>query len=186
MLKLEPELIFKEKNKNKLFSIAIDGPAGSGKSTVAKALSHLLGILYVDTGAMYRAAAYYCIQKGVDCLDEPSVKALLDEINIDIDIIGGEQHIFLNKKDITSEIRTGEIGNAASDVATLLPMREKLVAIQQQIAGGKSVVMDGRDIGTVVLPNAKYKIYLTAALDERARRRFKDFELSGKNSGSFE
>ena len=164
----------------KIYSIAIGGPAGSGKSTVAKILSEKLGIVYVDTGAMYRTAAYYCMTNGIDTKDGNAVAAAMEKINMDIKTVDGVQHMILNGEDVTAFIRTAEVGQGASDVGTFVPVRDKLVEMQQKIAEKISVVMDGRDIGTVVLPNAEVKIYLNADVTERAKRRLKDFELQGR------
>lgn len=164
----------------KVFSIAIDGPAGSGKSTVAKILSEKLGIIYVDTGAMYRTVAYYCFKEGLSTKDGKAVGTALNNIEMDIKMTGSVQHMILNGEDVTGLIRTAEIGQGASDVGVFIPVRDKLVEMQQKIAKKTSVVMDGRDIGTVVLPNAEVKIYLNADVKERAKRRLKDFVAQGK------
>lgn len=164
---------------NRIFAIAIDGPASSGKSTVAKALSKTLDILYVDTGAMYRAVAYFCINKGIKTTDEAAVNSVLDEINMDIKVIDGTQHIILNGEDVSGKIRNQEVGQGASDVAVFFEVRERLVEIQRDIAKNQSVVMDGRDIGTNVLKDAEYKIYLTASLEERAARRHAEYIAAG-------
>lgn len=164
----------------KVFSIAIDGPAGSGKSTVAKILSDELGIIYVDTGAMYRTVAYYCFKNGISTKDGEAVGTALKNIRMDIKMTDGVQRMILNGEDVTGLIRTAEIGQGASDVGVFVPVRDKLVEMQQEIAKKTSVVMDGRDIGTVVLPDAKVKIYLNADVEERAKRRLKDFAAQGK------
>lgn len=164
----------------KVFSIAIDGPAGSGKSTIAKILSDKLGIVYVDTGAMYRTVAYYCFKNGVSTKNGQAVTAALNNICMDIKMADGIQHMILNGEDVTGLIRTAEIGQGASDVGVFVPVRDRLVEMQQQIAKKTSVVMDGRDIGTVVLPDAEVKIYLNADVEERAKRRLKDFAAQGK------
>lgn len=164
----------------KIYSIAIDGPAGSGKSTIAKLLSEKLGIIYVDTGAMYRTVAYYCMENGIDTRDGKAVERALDDIKLEIKMTDGVQHMILNGRDVTGFIRTAEVGQGASDVGTFVPVRDRLVEMQQAMAKKCSVVMDGRDIGTVVLPNAEVKIYLNADVEERARRRLKDFEAQGK------
>ncbi|MEA4973301.1 Cytidylate kinase [bioreactor metagenome] len=164
----------------KVFSIAIDGPAGSGKSTVAKILSDKLGIIYVDTGAMYRTVAFYCFKNGVSTKDGEAVGTALKNIRMDIKMTDGVQRMILNGEDVTGLIRTAEIGQGASDVGVFIPVRDKLVEMQQEIAKKASVVMDGRDIGTVVLPDAKVKIYLNADVEERAKRRLKDFAAQGK------
>lgn len=167
--------------KNNIFAIAIDGPASSGKSTIAKSISKKLGILYVDTGAMYRAVALFCIRKGISTTDEDAVNSVLDEIDMDIKTIDGIQHIILNGEDVSDKIRTQEVGQGASDVAVFFNVRERLVEIQRNIAKEESVVMDGRDIGTNVLKDAQYKIYLTASLDERASRRYAEYVAAGEN-----
>ncbi len=164
----------------KIYSIAIDGPAGSGKSTIAKILSEKLGIIYVDTGAMYRTVALYCMENGISTTDGKAVKKALDDINLGIEMTDGVQRMILNGRDVTSLIRTAEAGQGASDVGTIVAVRDKLVEMQQKMAQKTSVVMDGRDIGTVVLPNAEVKIYLNADVEERAKRRLKDFAAQGK------
>jgi len=166
---------------NDIFAIAIDGPASSGKSTIAKSLSKRLGILYVDTGAMYRAVALFCIRRGINTTDEKAVNSVLGEIDMQIKTIDGIQHIILNGEDVSDIIRTQEVGQGASDVAVFLNVRERLVEIQRNIAKKNSVIMDGRDIGTNVLKNAQYKIYLTASLEERASRRFAEYTAAGEN-----
>ena len=164
----------------KIYSIAIDGPAGSGKSTIAKILSEKLGIVYVDTGAMYRTVAYYCIENGIPTTDGKAVEKALENISMEIKMEDSVQHMILNGKDVTGFIRTPEAGQGASDVGTFIPVRDRLVEMQQKMASKISVVMDGRDIGTVVLPNAEVKIYLNAAVEERARRRLLEFQAQGK------
>ncbi|HCT63802.1 MAG TPA: (d)CMP kinase [Lachnospiraceae bacterium] len=164
------------------FSIAIDGPAGSGKSTVAKIISEKLGIIYVDTGAMYRAVALFCIRNGIETTDEVAVTAILPKIKIRIALENGLQKIFLEDEDVTGKIRTQEVGQGASDVGLILAVREKLVEIQRELAKGTSVIMDGRDIGTNVLTNARVKIYLNASVEERAKRRFGELESNGINA----
>lgn len=163
----------------KNFAIAIDGPAGSGKSTVAKIIAEKLGIIYVDTGAMYRAVALFCIRNGVDTTDEAAVNMLLPKIEIRIVLENGMQKIFLDDEDVTGKIRTQEVGQGASDVGLILAVREKLVEIQRELAKGASVIMDGRDIGTNVLTNAQVKIYLNASVEERAKRRLGELEGNG-------
>ncbi|NLK21748.1 MAG: (d)CMP kinase [Epulopiscium sp.] len=161
------------------YAIAIDGPAGAGKSTIAKQVANHLNIVYVDTGAMYRAVALYCIQYGINYNDQEEVKKILDEINIKIEYKEDNQIILLNNKDITEEIRTQEVTKAASTVATIHAVRIKMVEFQRDIAKDTSVVMDGRDIGTCVLPNANIKIFLTASVEERAQRRYKELCQKG-------
>lgn len=153
------------------FAIAIDGPAGSGKSTAAKETAKRLGMVYVDTGAMYRTVALACMRAGVSVSDEAAALSVLNRIDMRIEPEQGGQRIFLDGKDVTAEIRTPEIGKGASEVAAFRKVRERLVEIQQELARKYPVVMDGRDIGTVVLPDAELKIYLDAGVEERARRR---------------
>lgn len=164
----------------KSYVIAVDGPAGSGKSTVAKEIAKKLEIIYVDTGAMYRTVGFYCMQKGIDTQNENAVEAVLGEIKMEIKAEGGSQTILLNGQDVTAKIRTQEVGKAASDVAAILAVREKLVEVQRNLAKENSVIMDGRDIGTNVLPDAGVKIFLTAGADERTLRRCHELELLGK------
>lgn len=154
--------------------IAIDGPAGAGKSTIAKEVAKRLQWTYIDTGAMYRVVALDAINKEIDLADINSIIKEVDNIQIKVAHIDRNQHIFLNNEDVSLEIRSNEISQAASTVATIPEVREKLVKLQRQLAKEQDVVMDGRDIGTIVLPNADVKIFLTASLEERAKRRFKD------------
>lgn len=157
-----------------MISVAIDGPAGAGKSTVAKEVARKKGFIYVDTGAMYRAMALYMLREGVD-LDKPDaiVEACVRP-KIDIRYEGGEQCVYLNGENVTGLIRTGEVSRAASKSSAVRQVRERLVAMQQEIARENSVVMDGRDIGTKVLPDAPVKIYLTASAEVRAKRRYEE------------
>ena len=166
----------------KKFAVAVDGPAGSGKSTVAKEIAKALGILYIDTGAMYRTVGMACLKKGIDPADEGAVVAFLDDLDMKIFPEAGGQRILLDGEDITSRIRTEEIGKAASSVAAYQKVREKLVEIQQGLAKEQSVIMDGRDIGTKVLPDAEVKIYLDASVEERAKRRVGELEAQGKTA----
>lgn len=165
----------------KQYLIAIDGPVGAGKSTVAKITAKKLNIIYVDTGAMYRSVGLYVVRKGLDTKNSEHVKSVLDEINLDVRLSNEGQMIFLNGEDVTKLIRTPEISMAASDVSAVPEVRERMVHIQRELAKSKSVIMDGRDIGTVVLPNATSKIYLNANLDERATRRYKELLNKGQN-----
>ena len=162
------------------FSIAIDGPVGAGKSTIAKLVAKKLNIIYIDTGAMYRAVGLYVVRCGLDVKNPDDVKSVLDEINLDVRLASDGQTIFLNGEDVTNLIRTPEISMAASAVSAVSEVREKLVEMQREMANSKSVVMDGRDIGTVVLPNATTKIFLTASLDTRADRRYKELIKKGQ------
>lgn len=163
----------------KFYSIAIDGPAGAGKSTIAKTVSSHLSYVYVDTGAMYRATALFVLRNNINPDDEQSISEVYDKIDIKLDYIDKEQHIYLNEENVSEIIRSEEVGNAASTVSKHLIVREKMVELQQKIAEKTSVVMDGRDIGTVVLPKADLKIYLTASPKERARRRYLDLKKKG-------
>ena len=162
-------------------NIAIDGPAEKEKSTIARLAAKELGFIYVDTGAMYRAIALYFISNDTDTDDEASLKAALDNININIVYEEGVQHVFLNLMDVSAEIRNEKVGNVASTTSALKPVREKLLDLQRDIAAKNDVIMDGRDIGTNILPNAELKIYLTASVDVRADRRFKELKEHGEN-----
>lgn len=164
-------------NKN----IAIDGPSGAGKSTIAKCVAKKLNYVYVDTGAMYRTIGYYYFINNLDIESESVVNDNLDKINIDIKYIDGLQHIYLNKEDVSDKIRTETGSKYASIVSKYKLVREKLVSMQQDIAKNTNVVMDGRDIGSVVLPDAKLKVYLDASVDIRANRRYKENILKGIN-----
>ncbi len=156
--------------------VAIDGPAGAGKSTAAKLLAKRLGYRYIDTGAMYRALSLLALEHGVDWNDEESLAALLDKHKIEQN---GETTL-IDGRDVSTQIRTNEVSRAVSVVCRHRKVREKLVALQRQMAEGGGVVMDGRDIGTVVMPDAELKIFLTASLEVRAKRRMKDLERMGK------
>ena len=160
-------------------NIAIDGPAGAGKSTIAKRLAKELSFIYVDTGAMYRAMALYFLRNGVDASDEAAVSAACNEVDITIEYQDGEQCVILNGENVNGVIRTEEVGNMASNTSVYPAVRSKLTSLQQKLAQTSDVVMDGRDIGTCVLPNAQVKIYLTASSETRARRRYQ--ELAAKN-----
>jgi len=164
---------------SKIFSIAIDGPAGSGKSTMAKALARALHAMYLDTGAMYRTFGLASLRAGVDTHD---CAKLADQVDISVEFINGEQHIFLNGVDVTGDIRTPEVSAAASDVSTCPEVRARMVALQRQIAQGHSVVMDGRDIGTHVLPDATLKVFLTASPEVRAKRRHLEMKEKGQDA----
>lgn len=162
-----------------MITIAIDGPAGAGKSSVAKVLSKKLGCIYLDTGAMYRAVGYKAVRMGIDPHDTDKVVPFLADTVIDVVYEDEKQKIFLDGEDVSDKIRTAEMGMAASAVSAIGAVRERLVEMQRQIAAGKSVVMDGRDIGTVVLPNASYKFFVTASAHERALRRYRELEQKG-------
>ncbi len=163
---------------NKPFSIAIDGPAGAGKSTIAKALAKELNAMYLDTGAMYRAFGLYMLRRGA-VKDARAVAESVNDVDITVQYIDGVQHIFLSGEDVSAAIREPEVSMAASDVSAVPEVRARLVALQQKIAEGHDVIMDGRDIGTKVLPNATLKIFLTASAEERARRRCLELEEKG-------
>lgn len=159
-------------------NIAIDGPAGAGKSTIAKKVAKKLGYIYVDTGAMYRAMALYFIRIGVSPADKAKIDELCVDADISIEYQNGEQVVLLNGENVTGFLRTEEVGNMASSTSVNANVRKKLVELQQKLAASKDVVMDGRDIGTVVLPKAEVKVFLTASSKVRAQRRFD--ELIGK------
>lgn len=163
----------------KHYSIAIDGPAGAGKSTIAKKVAKRLNFIYVDTGAMYRAMALYFIRNSIDAKDKASIENSCDLVDVNIEYKGGEQQIFLNGENVSSLIRTEEVGNMASASSIYKAVRLKLVELQRNLANKTDLVMDGREIGTFVLPNADLKIYLTASSTERARRRFLELEEKG-------
>ncbi|PHV71165.1 cytidylate kinase [Sporanaerobium hydrogeniformans] len=162
-----------------MISIAIDGPAGAGKSTIAKELAKRLGCIYVDTGAMYRAVGLYCLRQNIDYNEETEVNAALPHIKLDIEAIKEGQKIYLNGQDVSTAIRTSEVAAAASKVATYGEVRKTLVSQQRQMKEEKSLVMDGRDIGTVVMPDATLKIFLTASSEERAKRRYLEYKQKG-------
>jgi cytidylate kinase len=162
-----------------MLNIAIDGPAGAGKSTVAKLLAKQLNIIYLDTGAMYRAIALKAIEQGVDVSDTDALSVLLEDTDIDISYVDEQQHVLLDGRDVTDIIRTPEVSDGASKVAVIPAVRLKLVELQRRIARMHDVVMDGRDIGTFVLPNADVKFYLTASIEERARRRLEEMRARG-------
>ena len=153
-------------------SIAIDGPAGAGKSSIAKALSKRLGYIYIDTGAMYRAVALFFVENDVSDGTDSRIESLLDKLEISIKYEDGAQKVILNGEDVTDKLRLEEIGKLASKFSAIGSVREKLVALQRKLAQKENVVMDGRDIGTVVLPNADLKIYLSASSKVRAKRRY--------------
>ena len=165
--------------ENKPLQIAIDGPAGAGKSSVAKVLARRLGCIYLDTGAMYRAVTWLALQKQVAFDDMEGIKDLLQTIELEFKDVDGMQHLYCNGTDVTEAIRTPEISANVSAVSMIPQVREAMTAQQQKIAAGSDVLMDGQDIGTTVLPNARYKFFLTASLEERARRRALELEQKG-------
>ncbi|HOV25410.1 MAG TPA: (d)CMP kinase [Pseudobacteroides sp.] len=167
-------------------SIAIDGPAGAGKSTIAKMISKEMGIVYLDTGAMYRTVALKAIRDRISTDDRDSLSKMVANIDISVKYVDGEQFIYLDGEDVTSKIRTPEISIGASNVAVVPEVRIKMVELQRQIALKTSVVMDGRDIGTYVLPDAKFKFFLTASVEERALRRYNEQVAKGYKDISLE
>lgn len=159
-----------------MINVAIDGPAGAGKSSIAKATAAEIGYIYVDTGALYRSVALFAIENGLD--SDELVKSL-DKINVSLEFIDGSQHVILNGKDVSDRIRTAEVSMNASKVSAIPEVRKFLFGLQKKIAAENNIIMDGRDIGTVVLPDADLKIFLTASAEERANRRFKEMTESG-------
>lgn len=164
-----------------MISVAIDGPSGAGKSSLAKRLAKDLGYVYVDTGAMYRSIGLYAVRAGVDPKDEAAVTALLPQIKLAIRLVDGAQHIYLNGEDVSDAIRAENIGMAASAVSAHPPVRAFLLDTQRGLAADQNILMDGRDIGTVVLPHADAKIFLTASDEVRAQRRQKELEEKGEH-----
>ncbi len=164
-----------------MINVAIDGPAGAGKSTIARAAAKELGFIYVDTGALYRAVSVYCLRNSIETTDVEGVGAVLDKIVVELKFIDGVQHVYLNGDDVSTEIRLPEASMAASNVSAIPSVRAFLFDLQRDIASKNNCIMDGRDIGTVVLPNAQVKIFLTADPEERAMRRFKELEEKGSN-----
>ncbi|MBO6154055.1 MAG: (d)CMP kinase [Lachnospiraceae bacterium] len=162
------------------FNVAIDGPAGAGKSTIAKAVAAKLGFIYVDTGAMYRAIALYLLNHNIASDDEKAIEESLDDINVEIAYVDGSQQVLLNGDNVSKEIRREEVGNMASATSVYGCVRSKLLSLQRELARKSDVIMDGRDIGTCVLPDAQVKIYLTASVDCRAQRRYKELVEKGE------
>ena len=161
------------------YNIAIDGPAGAGKSTIAKKLAKELGYVYVDTGAMYRAIAYYFLQNQVDVNDEEAIASACPNVNVTIAYQNGEQQVLLNGENVNGVIRKEEVGKTASTTSVYPVVRAKLMDLQRELATKENVIMDGRDIGTVVLPNADVKIFLTASSKVRAKRRYDELTEKG-------
>jgi CMP/dCMP kinase len=162
-----------------VINVAIDGPAGAGKSSVAKAASAELGYIYVDTGALYRAVGVNALRNGIDTKDKEKVTATLNSITVELKFVNGEQQVFLNGENVSSEIRTPDASMAASNVSAIPAVREFLFDLQRDIAKNNNCIMDGRDIGTVVIPDARVKIFLTAAPEKRAKRRYDELIAKG-------
>lgn len=162
-----------------MINVAIDGPAGAGKSTVAKAAAKKLGFIYVDTGALYRTVGVNALRKGIDPKDADKVKATLDDIDVSLGFVDGSQHVFLNGEDVSEEIRLPASSMAASAVSAIPEVREFLLSLQRDIAKKNNCLMDGRDIGTVILPDAEYKFFFTASAEIRADRRCKELKEKG-------
>lgn len=164
------------------YNIAIDGPAGAGKSTIAKNIAEKLGYIYVDTGAMYRAMALYFLRMGIDSNDQKGIEEACEDVNVTIEYKNNEQIVLLNGENVNGLIRTEEVGNMASASSVYKNVRLKLVELQRELAKNENVIMDGREIGTFVLPDADLKIYLTASSRERARRRWAELKDRGINA----
>lgn len=162
------------------FNIAIDGPAGAGKSTIAKKLAKKISFIYVDTGAMYRAMGYYFLQHDIKAEEEEKIKESCDDISVALAYENGVQKVLLNGEDISDKIRQEEVGNMASATSGYGFVRAKLLSLQQDMAAQHNVIMDGRDIGTCVLPNAQLKIFLTASVEVRAKRRYDELVAKGE------
>lgn len=169
-----------------MINIAIDGPAGAGKSTIARLLASKLGILYLDTGAMYRAIGLKALRLGIDRRSEPAMAAMLDQTDLQIRFADLQQQVLLDGEDVTNLIRTPEVSIAASDVSALTVVRLRLVDLQRRIAADQDLILDGRDIGTYVLPEASHKFFLTADTGERVKRRLLDLRARGDQDTTFE
>ena len=170
----------------KYVSVAVDGPAGSGKSTITKMVAKSLGFNYVDTGAMYRALTYNFLANGLDELEEEKIKGLLSETEFKVEYVDGVQYVYVNDKEVSDKIRTAEVSKFTSLFAKSPAVRDFLIDTQRNLANTNNIIMDGRDIASVVLPNADVKIFLTASVEERARRRMLDFERQGIANVDFE
>lgn len=164
------------------YSVAIDGPAGAGKSTIAKKVAKEKDFIYIDTGAMYRAMAIHFLRCGIKAEEDEKISKAVEDVNVTISYENGEQQVFLNGENVTGQLRTEEVGNMASASSVNGDVRQKLVELQRKLAATASVVMDGRDIGTVVLPNADVKVYLTASSEVRAKRRYKELLEKGQEA----
>ena len=170
----------------KYVSVAVDGPAGSGKSTITKMVAKELGYNYVDTGAMYRALTYKFLSNGLKELEENDIKNLLENVDFRVEYVNGVQYVYVNDVEVSDKIRTAEVSKYTSLFAKSPAVREFLIDTQRNLAGTNNIIMDGRDIASVVLPNADVKIFLTASVEERARRRMLDFERQGIENVDFE
>lgn len=167
---------------NKYIRIAIDGPVGAGKSTIARECARRLGYIYIDTGALYRAVGYFALNNGIDTDDEKTLyNGIKDNLSLTVEIINGAQHVFVNGDDCSDKIRTPEMSMTASKVSAYPLVRKYLLELQRGIVKKNNVIMDGRDIGTVILPDAEVKIFLTAKPEERARRRYDELVAKGEN-----
>lgn len=170
----------------KYVSVAVDGPAGSGKSTITKMVAKSLGFNYVDTGAMYRALTYNFLSNGLDELEEEKIKELLSKTDFKVEYVDGVQYVYVNNVEVSDKIRTAEVSKFTSLFAKSPAVRDFLIDTQRNLANTNNIIMDGRDIASVVLPNADVKIFLTASVEERARRRVLDFERQGIENVDFE
>ena len=170
----------------KYVSVAVDGPAGSGKSTITKMVAKSLGFNYVDTGAMYRALTYNFLSNGLDELEEEEIKELLSKTDFKVEYVDGVQYVYVNNEEVSDKIRTAEVSKFTSLFAKSPAVRDFLIDTQRNLAITNNIIMDGRDIASVVLPNADVKIFLTASVEERARRRVLDFERQGIENVDFE
>ena len=164
------------------YSVAIDGPAGAGKSTIAKRVAKERDFIYIDTGAMFRAIAIHFLRCGIAADDHAKISEAVKDVNVTISYMNGEQQVFLNGENVTGQLRTEEVGNMASASSVNGDVRKKLLELQRKLAASANVVMDGRDIGTVVLPNADVKVYLTASVEVRAQRRYKELIEKGQSA----
>ena len=169
-----------------IYQIAIDGPSGSGKSTLAKGIAKELGIMYLDTGAMYRTCAVASIKRGINPKDADAVKQMMGDVKIEVNFVDGVQHMILDGEDVTGELRTPQTSIAASDISALPFVRTAMVSLQREIAKNQTFVLDGRDIASVVLPDAKYKFFVVCAPEVRAQRRLAELEAAGDHSQNYE